>query len=162
MFDPRGWLAKEYFVTAHLLKSFRQHIDVLPRSLQQMWATWERIYPGVDSDLSQRFNDLTQLGLLENWSRLVDYAHALHGKLAHRIEKTSGELLNLRNSVSMTDTFSQHSMERRRIPCYIADSFAADARQGGQHERALSFQWEQGMGHDLICARALRRRKSDR
>jgi hypothetical protein len=104
MFDPRGWLAKEYFVAAHLLKIFRRHIDVLPRSLEQMRSKWERIYPGVDSDLLQRFDIPTQLALLKNWSRLADHLDALHGKLVHRIEKTSGELLNLRNSVSIIDT----------------------------------------------------------
>jgi hypothetical protein len=123
MFDPRGWLAKEYFVTAHLLKIFRQHIDVLPRSLQQMRSKWEMTYPGVDSDLLQRFDNPTQLALLKNWSRLIDHADALHGKLAHRIEKTSGELLNLKNSVSITDAFDRHTTE-------VANHLAADDRQG--------------------------------
>ncbi|KAK4099239.1 hypothetical protein N658DRAFT_171855 [Parathielavia hyrcaniae] len=99
MFDPHGWLATEYFVAAHLLKIFRRHIDVLPRSLEQMRAKWERIYPGVDSDLLQRFDIPTQLTLLRNWSRLVDHAAALQGTLADRIDKTSAELLNLRNSL---------------------------------------------------------------
>ncbi len=115
MFDPRGRLAKEYFVTAHLLKTFRQQVDILPRSLRKMRAKWEGIYPGVDSDLSQRFDDPTQLALLENWSRVIDHADALHETLAHRIEKTSDELLNLRNSVSITNPSSQHSTERRRM-----------------------------------------------
>lgn len=101
MFDPQGWLAKEYFVAAHLLHIFRQHIDVLPRSLAQMRAKWETIYPGVDADLLQRFDNPTQLRLLKNWSRLIDHADALHGKLVHRIEKTSAGLLNRRNSVSI-------------------------------------------------------------
>lgn len=106
MFDPQ--LAEEYFVAAHLLKIFRRQIDVLPRSLEQVRSKWERIYPGVDSDLLQRFDEPTQLTLLRNWSRLVDHANALHGKLSHRIEKTSSELLNLRDSVSIIDSFGQH------------------------------------------------------
>ncbi|KAK3297097.1 uncharacterized protein B0H64DRAFT_391334 [Chaetomium fimeti] len=99
MFDLRGGLAKEYFVTANLLKMFRQHIDVLPRSLKQMRSKWEMTYPGVDSDLLQRFDNHTQLALLRNWSRLIEHADALHGKLADRIEKRSGELLSLRNNL---------------------------------------------------------------
>ena len=110
MFDPRGWLAKEYFVAAHLLKIFRRHIDVLPRSLEQMRSKWERIYPGVDSDLLQRFDHPTQLALLKNWSRLTDHADTLHGKLAHRIEKASGELLSRRNNVSITDPVDRYSI----------------------------------------------------
>lgn len=104
MFDPR--LAEEYFVAAHLLKIFRRQTDVLPRSLEQLRSKWERIYPGVDSDLLQRFDEPTQLELLRNWSRLVDHANSLHGKLSHRIEKTSSELLNLRDSVSITDSLA--------------------------------------------------------
>jgi hypothetical protein len=103
MLDPRGWLRDEYFVAAYLLKIFRRHIDVLPRSLKEMRSKWERIYPGVDSDLTQRFDEPTQLTLLRNWSRLIDHAEALHGKLANRIEKRSAELLSLRDSVSITE-----------------------------------------------------------
>ena len=112
MFDPRGWLAKEYFVAAHLLKIFRRHIDVLLRSLKQMRSKWEAIYPGVDWDPRvERFDNFTQLALLKNWSRLMDHAGALHGKLAHRIEKTSSELLSLRNSVSITDPVNESYSE---------------------------------------------------
>ena len=106
MFDPQGSLAKEYFVTAHLLKVFRQHIDVLPRTLQQMGRKWERTYPGMESDLAQRFGEVYQETLLNNWTRLIDHAKELHGKLADRIEKRSAELLRLRDSVSITEPFS--------------------------------------------------------
>jgi len=110
MFDPHGRLAKEYFVAAHLFKIFRRHIDVLPRSLGQMRSKWERIYPGADSDLRERFDNPSQLALLKNWSRLIDHADALREKLAHRIEKTSGEFLNLRNSVSTTYPIGRHNI----------------------------------------------------
>jgi hypothetical protein len=110
MFDPSGLLAKEYFVAAHLLKSFRRHIDVLPRSLEQMRSKWERTYPGVDSDLLQRFDHPTQLTLLKNWARLLDHAEALHGKLVHRIEKTSSELLSRRNNLSIAEPIDLHNL----------------------------------------------------
>lgn len=103
MFDPCGWLSKEYFVAAHLLKVFGRHIDTLPRSLEQMRSKWERTHPGVDSDLLQRFNNRTQLARLRNWSRLVGHADMLHKRLVHRIEKTAAEFLNRRNNVSATD-----------------------------------------------------------
>jgi hypothetical protein len=120
MFDPFGQLAKEYFVAAHLLKIFRRHIDVLPRSLEQMSSKWKTTYPGlpVDSDLLQRFDNATQSVILRNWSRLMDHAQALHEKLAQRIEKTSGEFMNLRNSVSITipSTGIHKRGYRRTIP----------------------------------------------
>ena len=52
-------------------------------------------------------------------SRLTDHADTLHGKLAHRTEKASGELLNRRNNVSTTDPIDRHTTARcrRRIPC---------------------------------------------
>lgn len=100
MFDPDGVLAREYFVMANLLKIFHRHMDVLPRSLQQMKAKWEQIYPGVDSDLTHRFAEDTQLTLLKNWTRLTDHVDELHRKLVERVEKRSAELLNLRDSVS--------------------------------------------------------------
>ncbi|KAK4110285.1 hypothetical protein N656DRAFT_791207 [Canariomyces notabilis] len=111
-FDPFGGLAKEYFVAAHLLKIFRRHIDVLPRSLEQMRSKWQTTHPGVESDLLQRFDNATQLMILRNWSQLMNHAHALHGKLAQRIEKTSGEFMNLRNSVSITNGIDRHPQKR--------------------------------------------------
>lgn len=116
MFDPCGQLAKGFFITAHLVKIFRRHIDALPRSMQQMGAKWEQTYPGVDSDLTQRFDEPIQLALLNNWDKLLDHADALHGKLAHRMEKMSSELLSRRDSVSMIDPFDWHTpvVERRR------------------------------------------------
>ncbi len=104
MFDPNGWLAKEYFVTAHLLKNFRRHIDVLPRSLRQMRWRWETTYPGVDSDLTQRFDNPTQLALLRNWALLIDHAEASHGKLVDKVEKMSADLLSRRDSVCFEDS----------------------------------------------------------
>jgi hypothetical protein len=110
MFDPRGWLAKEYFVAAHLLKVFGRHIDVLPRSLEQMRSKWEGTYPGVDADpLRVRFNHRTELALLRNWLRLMAHAYTLHGKLVHRIEKMSAEFLSRRNNVSITDPVDRHT-----------------------------------------------------
>ncbi|KAK3900507.1 hypothetical protein C8A05DRAFT_45657 [Staphylotrichum tortipilum] len=79
LFDPQGWLAKEYFVTAHRVKNFCQHIDIPLRSLQQM----------------RRISH-------SNWSRLLDHAEALHGKLVDKIEM-SADLLNRRDSVSTPD-----------------------------------------------------------
>lgn len=100
MLDGNNELAQEYFVTASLLNIFRLEIDVLPRSFQQMRSKWDSTYPGVEADLTQRFDASAQLALLENWSRLIDHAGELHGKLAQRIEKRAAELLKLRDSVS--------------------------------------------------------------
>jgi len=91
----------------------------MARSLEQMRVKWDRTYPGVDSDILQRFDNPTQLVLLKNWSRLIDHADDLHGKLVHRIEKTSAELLNLRNSVSIAHPVDRRTAVRcsRSISC---------------------------------------------
>ncbi|KAK3897505.1 hypothetical protein C8A05DRAFT_19751 [Staphylotrichum tortipilum] len=145
MFDPQGWLAKEYFVTAHLLKNFRRHIDVSPRSLQQMRRTWEMAYPSLESDLTQRFDGPTQLTLLENWTRLLNHAKAQQGKLVDRIEKMSADLLSRRDSVSITGPHSRHAVERRDIMAKdVANHLAAD---DCERQRCLR---EQSLGGDMI------------
>jgi hypothetical protein len=77
-----------------------------------MRQRWETTYPGVDSDLTERFDNSTQLTLLQNWSRLVDYADALHDKLVKRIEKMSADLLNRKDSVSVTDPHDRRAPGR--------------------------------------------------
>lgn len=101
MFDPSGQLAKEYFLTAHLLKSFIRHIDQLPRSLREIQSKWEKTYPGQDSDLLERFDEATQLALLENWRKVVARADKCHADLVERINKRAEELLGLRDKVSI-------------------------------------------------------------
>ncbi|POR31170.1 Uncharacterized protein TPAR_08632 [Tolypocladium paradoxum] len=98
MFDPSGRLAKEYFVTSHLLKIFRKHVDVLPRSLRGLRTEWERTYPAMNSDLLERFDERTQGKLLKNWNTLITHADELHSELIGRIEKKTGELMSLRDS----------------------------------------------------------------
>ncbi|KAH6641128.1 hypothetical protein F5144DRAFT_609982 [Chaetomium tenue] len=99
MFDPSGQLAKAYFVAAHLLKIFRQHIDVLPCSLYGMLSRWQRTYPATKSEFCPRFHKDTPLALLANWARLYEYTDARRKSLVDRIEKASVEFLNRRNNL---------------------------------------------------------------
>ena len=88
-------------MTAQLLKAFRKHIDVLPRSLYGMRQEWERTYPAVDADLLERFDESTQATLLRNWDTLIMRVDELHSTLVKRIEKKVTDLARLRDSVGI-------------------------------------------------------------
>lgn len=99
MWDSSRELAYDYFLTAHLLKVFRKHIDAMPESLRHAQKTWEITYPGRNSDLQGRFDESTQTKLLDNWASVIAHAEEMHAKLITRIEKRTKELLRLRDSV---------------------------------------------------------------
>lgn len=101
MFDPSGQLAKEYFLTAHLLRTFRTHIGVVLQSLRQIQRKWASTYSGRYSGFFERFDEATQTTLLKNWDKVVAHGEERHAELVGRIDKKEEELLRRRDSVSL-------------------------------------------------------------
>ncbi|KAJ6443558.1 hypothetical protein O9K51_04737 [Purpureocillium lavendulum] len=111
MTDPDGRLAKKYFLAASLIKIFAKHIDSLPRLLRDMVKTWQRTYPGMNADLLTRFDEATQMKLLDNWHTVIAHAECKRKQLTDRIEKRAAELLRLRDSLFLSK-LSKLAMER--------------------------------------------------
>lgn len=103
MSDDSGALSKAYFVTGHILRVFRKHIDVFRAEVQRIKGEWERAYPAVnlpDGDGGERIKLVDRKTLLKNWSKVSDHVDEMHQKLVARIENRIIELQGLRNTVS--------------------------------------------------------------
>lgn len=102
MRDESGVLSKAYFVTGHVLRIFRKHIDVFRAEVRRMVEEWERAYPPVDfpdrNDYKISLRNRKILG--ENWSKVTDHASKIHHNLVSRIENRIIELESLRKMVS--------------------------------------------------------------
>lgn len=100
MLDPSGQLAKDYSLTANLLKNFRKHIEYLPQSLRQLRRKWESTYLGHCSDRLERFDGTSRRTLLLNWDKVIIHADGCHVGLLERVDKRVDDLLRRRDSVS--------------------------------------------------------------
>lgn len=82
-----------------VLLGFRNHIDIVEKSVRRMYDEWARTYPGKFTERLERFDIETQAVLLSNWKKVLLHFDELSNRLDSRIQKSIDELRIIREGV---------------------------------------------------------------